>query len=101
MNIDNYLYSNEAPRLFKVLNRPSQPDPIGDKLAFHEMCKAHALPTPAVLAAFAPTGKLLDFESGRPPKHDLFVKARTGSAVTAPSVFDGMVPPSRATVAAG
>ena len=24
MNIDNYLYANEAPRLFKVLNRPSQ-----------------------------------------------------------------------------
>jgi hypothetical protein len=81
MNIDNYLYSHEAPRLFKVLNRPSQPDPIADKLAFHEMCKAHALPTPAVLAAFAPTGKLVDFESGRPPQHDLFVKACTGGGL--------------------
>ena len=44
MNIDNYLYSNEAARLFKVLNRPSQPDPISDKLAFYELCKAHGSP---------------------------------------------------------
>ena len=78
VNIDNYLYSNEAPRLFKLLNRPSQPNPIDDKLAFHEMCKAHALPSPEILAAFAPTGKLLEFESGRPPKRDLFVKPRIG-----------------------
>ena len=81
MNIDSYLYSNEASRLFKVLNRPLQRDPIGDKLAFHEMCKAHALPTPEVLAAFAPTGKLVDFASGRPPQRDLFVKASTGSGL--------------------
>jgi hypothetical protein len=80
-NIDNYLYSNEAPRLFNTLNRPSRPDPIDDKLSFHEMCKAHALPTPEVLAAFSPTGKLVDFESGRPPQHDLFVKASTGSGL--------------------
>jgi hypothetical protein len=81
INIDNYLYSNEASRLFKVLNRPLQCDPIGDKLAFHEMCKAHAIPTPAVLAAFAPTGKLVDFASGRPPQQDLFVKGNTGSGL--------------------
>ena len=78
MNIDNYLYSNEAARLFKVLNRPSQVDPIVDKLAFYELCKTHGIPTPEVLAAFAPTGKLMDFQSGLPPQHDLFVKARTG-----------------------
>jgi hypothetical protein len=75
-NIDNYLYSNEAPRLFKLLNRLSQPDPMSDKLAFHEMCKVHGLPTPEILAAFAPTGKLLEFESGGPPGCDLFVKPR-------------------------
>ena len=80
MNVDNYLYSNECARLFKVLNRPSRPDPINDKLAFHEMCRAHAIPTPAVLAAFAPAGRLVDFESGRPPQHDLFVKASTGGS---------------------
>jgi glutathione synthase/RimK-type ligase-like ATP-grasp enzyme len=78
VNIDSYLYCNEAARLFKVLNRPSQPDPIDDKLEFHEFCKAHALPTPAVLAAFAPTCKLLQFEAGRPPKRALFVKPRSG-----------------------
>jgi hypothetical protein len=78
VNIDNYLYSNEAARLFKVLNRPSSASPIGDKLAFHKMCKAHAIPTPAVLAAFAPSERLVDFESGRPPPHDLFVKASVG-----------------------
>jgi hypothetical protein len=77
MNIDNYLYANEAPRLFKVLNRPLQADPIVDKLAFYELCKTHGIPTPEVLAAFAPTGKLVDFRSGLPPQHDLFVKART------------------------
>jgi hypothetical protein len=77
-NIDNYLYTNEAVRLFKVLNRPSHSDPVGDKLAFHELCKAHVLPTPAVLAAFAPTGKLLEFEAGRAPQCDLFVKPRRG-----------------------
>jgi Sugar-transfer associated ATP-grasp len=77
-DIDNYLYSNEAPRLFKLLNRPQQPEPIGDKLAFHDMCKAHALPTPAVLAAFAPGGTVLDFASNRPPQRDLFVKPRLG-----------------------
>jgi hypothetical protein len=78
-NIDNYLYCNEGSRLFKLLNRPSQPDPIDDKLAFYEMCRAHALPTPAILAAFSPSGKLLEFESGRPPKRDLFVKPRIGA----------------------
>ena len=78
MNIDNYLYHNEAARLFKVLNRRSEADPIVDKLAFYEVCKTHGIATPEVLAAFAPTGKLMDFQSGLPPQHDLFVKARTG-----------------------
>ena len=78
MNIDNYLYDREAARLFKVLNRRSEVDPIVDKLAFYELCKTHAIPTPEVLAAFAPTGKLMDFRSGLPPQHDLFVKERTG-----------------------
>ena len=78
VNIDNYLYAKEGMRLFKLLNQPSQPNPIDDKLAFHEMCKSHALPSPEILAAFTPTGKLLDFESGRPPKRDLFVKPRMG-----------------------
>jgi Sugar-transfer associated ATP-grasp len=83
INMDNYLYSNEAARLFKTLNRPSRrPDPIGDKLAFHEMCKAHAIPTPPVLAAFAPTDTLVGFESGRPPQHDLFIKVATGKGHT-------------------
>jgi hypothetical protein len=80
VNIDNYLYSKEGPRLFKLLNQPSQPNPIDDKLAFHAMCKAHALPSPEILAAFDPTGKLLEFESGRPPKRDLWVKPRIGVA---------------------
>ena len=78
VKIDNYLYTSEATRLFKVLNRPSQPDPIGDKLAFHDLCNVHVLPTPALLAAFAPTAKLMEFESGRPPERDLFVKPRLG-----------------------
>ena len=77
-NIDNYLYSKEGPRLFQLLNRPLQPNLIDDKLAFYQMCKARALPIPAVLAAFAPTAKLLDFESGLPPPRDLFVKPRLG-----------------------
>ena len=38
MNIDNYLYNNEAPRLFKVLNRPpfvaSEFDSIGPSSRF-------------------------------------------------------------------
>jgi hypothetical protein len=80
VNIDNYLYSKEGARIFKLLNRPSQPNPINDKLAFHDMCKAHALPSPELLAAFTPTGKLLDFESSRAPKRDLFVKPRVGLA---------------------
>src|SRR5262249_32756836 len=42
------------------------------------MCKAHAIPTPAVLAAFTSKGKLFDFNGGLPPQHDLFVKAATG-----------------------
>jgi hypothetical protein len=74
-NIDNYLYANEAARLFKVINRPRVPDPIGDKLAFHAMCTAHGLPTPAVLAAFSPTGLLQNFPSGGPPQRHLFVKS--------------------------
>jgi hypothetical protein len=78
MNIDNYLYEREAARLFKVLNRRSEVDPIVDKLAFYELCKTHGIPTPEVLAVFAPTGKLMDFQSGLPPQHDLFVKERTG-----------------------
>jgi hypothetical protein len=78
VNIDNYLYSKEASRIFKLLNRPSQPNPIDDKLAFYEICKAHALPTPEILAAFTPTSQLLKFELGLPPKRDLFVKPRMG-----------------------
>jgi hypothetical protein len=78
VNIDDYLYSKEGPRLFRLLNRPLQPNPIDDKLAFYQICKAQALPTPAVLAAFAPTAKLLEFESGLPPGRDLFVKPRIG-----------------------
>jgi hypothetical protein len=78
VNIDNYLYAKEGPRLFKLLNRPSEPNPIDDKLAFHEMCNAHALPSPDILAAFTPTGRLLEFESRQPPKRDLFVKPRFG-----------------------
>jgi hypothetical protein len=77
-NIDNYLYSHESPRLFRLLNRPCQPDPIDDKWAFHEMCMAHAIPTPPILAAFGPSRNLLDFECGWPPECDLFVKPRMG-----------------------
>jgi len=77
-NVDNYLYSNEAPRLFKLLNRPPKPDPIGDKLAFFEMCRSHAFPTPAVLAIFDPTGPVRDFDGGHPPEHDLFIKPCQG-----------------------
>jgi hypothetical protein len=79
-NIDNYLYSHESPRLFRLLNRPCQPDPIDDKMTFHGMCMAHAIPTPPILAAFGPSGPLLEYESGRPPEHDLFVKPRIGFA---------------------
>jgi hypothetical protein len=78
MNIDNYLYGNESPRLFKVLNQQSQVDPIRDKLAFSELCKTHGIATPEVLAVFSPTG-LVDFRLGLPPEHNLFVKARTGA----------------------
>jgi hypothetical protein len=80
VNIDNYLYSHEAARLFRVLNRPCEPDPIDDKIAFHEMCIAHAIPTPPILAAFAPSRNLMEFDSGRPPERDLFVKPRMGLA---------------------
>jgi hypothetical protein len=79
-HIDNYLYSHEAPRIFQLLNRPLSTDPIDDKLAFYEMCKTHALPSPEVLAAFAPSGKLREFQSGQPPELDLFVKPRVGLA---------------------
>lgn len=77
-NIDNYLYGNEAARLFKVLNRPLDPDPIGDKLAFYAVCRAQALPTPPILSAFAPTGKLMEFQCWSPPKRDLFIKPCLG-----------------------
>jgi hypothetical protein len=83
VNIDSYLYAHEAPRFFKALNRSLQPNPIDDKLAFHELCKDHALPSPEILAAFSPTGGLPEFASGRPPEHDLFAKARTGSGIGA------------------
>ena len=78
VNIDNYLYAKEGPRLFKLLNRPLEPNPIDDKLAFYEMCKAHGLPSPDILAVFTPTSKLLEFESDLPPTRDLFVKPRLG-----------------------
>jgi putative polysaccharide biosynthesis protein len=80
MKIDNYLYCHEAARIFKLINEPLQNDPIGDKLAFWETCEVHAIPSPPVLAAFAPSGKLLEFQSGQPPELDLFVKPRVGLA---------------------
>jgi hypothetical protein len=78
-SIDNYLYTKEGVRLFGLLNRPLPSNPIDDKLAFHEMCKAHGLPTPEILAAFAPSSNVLKFETGQPPKRDLFVKPCIGS----------------------
>jgi hypothetical protein len=78
--IDNYLYSHESSRLFRLLNRPCQPDPIDDKMAFNKMCMAHSIPTPPILAAFGPTRNLLEFESGQPPERDLFVKPCMGLA---------------------
>src|SRR5882757_4409598 len=41
---------------------------------------AISIPSPAVIAAFAPNGALLEFQSGRPPEFDLFVKPRVGLA---------------------
>ena len=90
VNIDNYLYSHEAARLFKVLNRRSEPDPIGDKLAFNELCKVHALPTPTVLAAFASTGYLLEFELVGPQSVICLSSHASGSPVRAPSDFVGV-----------
>lgn len=78
-NIDNYLYAKEGPQLFKLLNRPLEPNPVDDKLAFYDLCKAHALPSPEILAVFTSTGKSMEFKSGQPPTRDLFVKPRTGS----------------------
>jgi hypothetical protein len=80
VNIDNYLYSKEGGRLFDLLNRPSQPNPLDDKLAFHQLCKVHAIPSPEILAVFTPADKSLEFASGLPPKRDLFVKPRIGVA---------------------
>ena len=73
-NIDHYLYSNEASRLFKLINQPSVGDPITDKLAFYELCRRRGIPTPPILAAFGPSARVLEFESGLPPPRDLFVK---------------------------
>jgi hypothetical protein len=87
VNIDNYLYSKEGPRLFKLLNRPLEPNPVDDKLAFNGMCKAHAIPTPQILAVFAPAGKLLEFEGGRLPERDLFVKPRIGQGAQGAEQF--------------
>ena len=78
--IDSYLYAKEGLRLFKLINRPREPNPIHDKLEFDEMCKTLALPRPEVLATFAPGFKLLRFANDRPPKRHLFVKPRFGSA---------------------
>ena len=85
--IDSYFYGTEAPRILKLLNRPLEPNPIDDKLAFYELCKAHALPSPEVLAAFGPTGELLDFDSKQLPKRDLFIKSRIGSGSEAAERF--------------
>ena len=79
-NIDNYLYFGEACRIFKLINSPAEPDAIDDKLAFHDLCNAHGIPTPPVLAAITPTGTMRDFDSGRIPKRDLFIKPRFGNS---------------------
>jgi hypothetical protein len=79
VNIDSYLYTHEAPRFFKLFNQASQPNPIDDKLAFYELCKANGVPSPEILAAFSPTGALVKFKLGTPPKRDLFVKPRISS----------------------
>jgi hypothetical protein len=76
MNIDNYLYAKEGPRLFALLNQESDPNPINDKLAFYDMCVANGLPSPEVLAVFTPAGRLREFESKLPPRRHLFVKLR-------------------------
>jgi hypothetical protein len=79
VNIDSYLYTHEAPRFFKLFNCAAQPNPIDDKLAFHKLCKQQELPSPDILAVFGPTGESRQFESGKPPKSDLFIKPRISS----------------------
>ena len=90
-NIDSYLYTNEASRLFKVLNQPSEPDPVNDKLEFYAMCKVHGLPTPAVVAAFTPTGRLLDLDRRNSRSRPSWSKPR---AVTASSQSRGLIEPT-------
>lgn len=75
-DVDNYLYSKEAARLFTYINAKRDLNPLDDKLKFYDMCVAHAIPSPTVLAAFSETGSLIDFHGGEPPKRDLFVKSR-------------------------
>src|SRR6266567_3575062 len=79
VNMDSYLYTNEAPRLLNLLKHPVQSNPIDDKLAFYELCKAHGLSSPDILAAFSPTSESPELESGRFPERDLFVKPRIGA----------------------
>jgi len=72
-NIDKYLYSNECPRLFKALNESMEPDPVSDKLAFYNLCKAYKIPSPTVFRVFIPGYKTTS-GSRLLPKQDLFVK---------------------------
>ena len=51
-------------------------EPALDKVAFHEHCISHRLPTPTILAAWDERGRPT-FEAARPPGGDVFVKPAT------------------------
>jgi len=73
-NIDNYLYFWEMTRIFKSINRVAQPDVTNDKLAFHQLCRNHGMPSAPIIAV-SPS---LKTEALQFPQRDLFIKPRFG-----------------------
>ena len=75
---DDYLHWTETDALLLALNRrlPARPgaDPVQDKLAFHDLCRAHDVPTPQVLAVYVSGKAVRSFADDLPPPRSVWLK---------------------------
>jgi hypothetical protein len=79
-DVDAFIYESERPGLISALNRIPDPDPINDKLAFHEFGESAGLPLPTLLAYWQEGASVVEFErAGAWWETALWLKPRRGS----------------------
>jgi hypothetical protein len=78
--IDAFVYESEKPGLMMALNRRPSPDPVNDKLAFHDFCTRADLPAPTLVAYWEKGAPVRDPGEDFPPEGvELWIKPRRGA----------------------